>query len=189
MMNQADTTTVAARAGNVRILAIAEEHIESFHKCLDSVARERLYLAFVQAPSLSSTREFVLSNIADDVPQCVAVRDGEVIGWCDICPKRLEGFTHCGTLGMGVHKDHRRLGIGRRLVAQTINRAREKGLERVELEVLASNTPAIKLYEKVGFVAEGVMKKARKIDGAYDDMVEMALFLIADVAPTTPKNH
>jgi len=48
--------------------SIAEEHIESYHRCLDSVARERLYLAFVEAPPLDSSKAFVLSNIANDVP-------------------------------------------------------------------------------------------------------------------------
>jgi RimJ/RimL family protein N-acetyltransferase len=50
-------------------------------------------------------------------------------------------------------------------------------LERIELEVFASNTPAITLYEKKGFVVEGVKKKARKLDGVYDDMIQMALFI------------
>ena len=89
----------------------------------------------------------------------------------------FEGFTHCGRLGMGVHKSFRRLGLGTRLIERTISRAKGRGLERIELEVLASNTPAIKLYEKVGFVVEGVKKRARKLDGAYDDLVEMALFI------------
>ena len=161
----------------VQILPIAQEHIESYHQCLDSVARERLYLAWVQAPPLDSTRAFVLSNIAADVPQFVAVTDGEVVGWCDISPFRSEGFQHRGELGMGVCQRYRRLGIGQQLAARTIQRAKEKGLERIELEVFASNVPAIKLYEKMGFVTEGVKKKARKMDSNYDDVVEMVLFV------------
>jgi RimJ/RimL family protein N-acetyltransferase len=49
------------------------------------------------------------------------------------------------------------------------------GIERIELEVLASNTAAIRLYEKVGFVHEGVKRRARHLDGAWDDNVMMAL--------------
>ena len=83
----------------------------------------------------------------------------------------------CGTLGMGVRKDFRRLGIGTRLLEQTLGGSREMGLERIALEVFASNTAAIKLYEKAGFAIEGVKKKARKLDGEYDDLVDMALFI------------
>ena len=165
------------KAPEVRIVPITEAHIESYHDCLDSVARERRYLAFVEAPPLGSTREFVRSNIARDIPQFVALNGEDVIGWCDISPVRFEGFTHSGRLGMGIHASFRRLGIGTRLIEQTIRKAKEKGLERIELEVLASNTPALKLYEKMGFVVEGIKRKARKLDGSYDDLVEMALFI------------
>ena len=118
---------MSAATQNARILPIAKEHVEGFHRCLDSVARERLYLALVQAPLLDSTRGFVLSNIANDVPQFVAVIDNEVVGWCDICPMKREGFTHCGELGMGVHVRYRRCGIGQQLVVRTIQKAKEKG--------------------------------------------------------------
>ena len=66
----------------IKIEPISEERIESYHQCLDSVARERLHLAFVEAPPLNSTRDFVISNITRDVPQLVAVRGDEVVGWC-----------------------------------------------------------------------------------------------------------
>jgi ribosomal protein S18 acetylase RimI-like enzyme len=162
---------------HIQIAPMAEEFVPSYHKCLDAIARERRYLAFVQAPPLESSREFVLTNIANGAPAFVALRGDEVVGWCDITPTSLVGFTHCGRLGMGIRKDLRRRGIGRRLIQRTLSEAQERGLERIELEVLASNTPAIKLYEKMGFVLEGVKKKARNLDGAYDDLVQMALFI------------
>jgi len=39
------------------------EHIESFHRALDIVARERKYLALLEAPPLAETREFVMDLI------------------------------------------------------------------------------------------------------------------------------
>jgi ribosomal protein S18 acetylase RimI-like enzyme len=170
-----DTTAI------IQILPIAEEHIESLHRCFDAVARERKYLARIQAPPLESVRQFALKSIESAAIRLVALSQEEnqarVVGWCDISPMEREGFTHRSTLGMGVHADFRRRGIGARLINEAISRAKENRLERVELEVFASNAPAIKLYEKAGFVVEGVKKKARKLDGAYDDMVQMALFI------------
>ena len=164
-------------ASDVEIVSISEKHIEGYNRCLDSVARERRYIGFVKGPSLESSREYVLSNIRDGVPQFVAVRGDQVVGWCDITPGRREGFTHCGTLGMGVLRGHRGQGIGTRLMERTIDAAKARGLERVELEVYASNSPAISLYEKQGFVHEGVKRRARKLDGVYDDILVMALFV------------
>jgi len=162
---------------SVQIVPIAERHIEGFHKAIDIVARERKYLAFVQAPPISSTRRFVLANIAAGHPQFVALDGDEVVGWCDILPKALEGFTHCAELGIGVLPSHRGRGIGKRLMQETLTLAKKQNLERVELQVYASNRAAVSLYEAFGFEVEGIKKRARKIDGVYDDIVMMALEL------------
>ena len=161
----------------IDIIPISEEYIEGFHGCLDSVARERIYLAGVKAHPIDSTREFVLNNIQNNIPQYLAVDGKRVVGWCDIIPRRGLDFAHSGGLGMGVHKDYRGQGIGIRLLNDTIDAAKEFGLERVELEVYTSNTRAIRLYLKRGFVVEGVKKKARKLDGEYFDIQVMALFI------------
>jgi RimJ/RimL family protein N-acetyltransferase len=52
--------------------------------------------------------------------------------------------------------------------------AEEAGLTRIELEVFASNHAAIRLYERHGFVIEGVKRGARVLDGIVDDLVCMA---------------
>ena len=46
----------------------------------------------------------------------------------------------------------RRQGIGAALIRELAVRAKEKGAMRFHLEVRASNTPAIALYKKLGFV-------------------------------------
>jgi ribosomal protein S18 acetylase RimI-like enzyme len=71
--------------------------------------------------------------------------------------------------------EYRGRGLGRRLVAQTIRAAHHAGIERVELEVFASNKRAIAFYQACGFIIEGVKVSARKLDGQYDDNVFMAL--------------
>lgn len=80
-------------------------------------------------------------------------------------------------MGMGVLPAYRGAGLGRRLLADTLDAARAIGIERVELEVFASNTAAIALYRRMGFAVEGTKRRARKLDGEYDDDVIMALFL------------
>ena len=49
------------------------------------------------------------------------------------------------------------------------------GLERVELEVFASNARAVALYRRTGFVEEGRRRCARKLDGIYDDILLFGL--------------
>ncbi len=162
---------------NIRIVPMAEEHIESFRVCLDAVAKERRYLALTQAPPAEAVREFIRSAIARRVPQFVALDGNQVIGWCDVFPNERDGSTHVGRLGMGLLPEYRGQGSGRRLAEKTIALAREIGLERIELDVYASNKPAIALYQSLGFAVEGVKRKGRKLDGVYDDVVVMGLLL------------
>ena len=82
-------------------------------------------------------------------------------------------------LGVGLLPPFRGRGIGRQLIEKTLDAARDRGLSRIELTVRKDNANAIALYQKIGFVAEGVQRNAFKIDGQYQDLVMMAL-LFAD---------
>ena len=105
----------------------------------------------------------------------MAVNPNElVVGWCDIVRNPHEGFRHVGRLGMGLLPDYRGRGLGRQLVARAVRAARQAGIERVELEVFASNERAIALYRALGFVTEGIKRRARKLDRQYEDNVFMA---------------
>jgi len=165
------------RVNTVEIGPIADEHIESFHKTLDVVARERRYLAFLEAPPLESTRAFIRNNIAHGYPQFVATLEGEVVGWCDVTPKSRPIYAHCGVLGMGLLPRFRGQGLGTRLIRRTLDAARAFGLTRVELTVREDNANAIALYEKVGFVTEGLQRNGALVDGEYENIIEMAILL------------
>jgi RimJ/RimL family protein N-acetyltransferase len=159
----------------IEIKPISAEDIEGFHQALDRVARERRHLLLLEAPSLDQVESFVRSNIERNVAQFVAIDAGSVVGWCDISPQTMDGLTHTGVLGMGVVADYRRQGIGYRLLEATVTKALSNGLTRIELEVFASNRAAIALYERFGFEHEGRKRKARYVDGTWDDFVVMAL--------------
>lgn len=75
---------------------------------------------------------------------------------------------------MGLLPEFRGHGVGERLARAVMDAALARGAERIELEVFASNARAIRLYERLGFVREGVRRRARKLDGEYTDDVLMA---------------
>ena len=54
-----------------------------------------------------------------------------------------------------VAPEARRLGVGRALVEQVVRRARAAGAVTATLEVRASNTAAIGLYDAIGFEVDG----------------------------------
>lgn len=61
-------------------------------------------------------------------------------------------------MNLAVQPDYQRQGIGERLVLALIERLREKDSHCLTLEVRASNIPAKKLYEKLGFQMVGKRK-------------------------------
>lgn len=142
---------------------------------VDAVARERRYLAATAGFGLDSTREFFESVRRNHGVHLVAESAGAIVGWCDVARGGLETMAHAGHLGMGVAAAYRGRGLGRRLIERAIAAAWEAGIERVELEVFAGNAPAVALYRKVGFLEEGRKRRARKPDGAFDDVLVFGL--------------
>jgi ribosomal protein S18 acetylase RimI-like enzyme len=159
----------------VEIVPIAQGHIDGFHRALDIVARERRYLAFLEAPPIEATRAFVLDNIKRGHPQFVAVSVGEVVGWCDVTPMSRPIQAHRGVFGVGLLPQFRGQGIGTKLTKKALAAARVFGLHRVELTVREHNTGAIELYKKEGFEIEGVQRDAVLVDGVYENVVCMAV--------------
>lgn len=143
--------------------------------CVDSVARERLFLATTKGFSVEETCEFIQFIRNAGGVHLVAVNRGSVVGWCNITPYTFEGLTHCGRLGMGLLPEYRGRGIGKKLLAKALPQAFRNGLERIELEVFTSNIVAVRLYRYFGFLEEGRKRKARKLDGMYDDIILFGL--------------
>ena len=104
----------------------------------------------------------------------LAELDGRIIGYVLfwILPGALDIHN------IAVHMEYRRRGIARVLLRRIIEQAREQAITRVLLEVRASNLPAQKLYESIGFVTTGVRK------GYYSDNGEDALAMTLDLEPT-----
>ncbi len=158
---------------------ITEADAEGYRGCLDRVAAERRYLAFTAAPPLQEVKYYIKAMLQRGLPFIVAVAgDGQVVGWCNIHvlpqTEHRVGFSHVGTIGMGLDAAHRGKGLGREMLQSVFDIAGRVGIERVELQVYASNESAVKLYRKFGFVTEGIKSRARKIDGQYDDIIMMA---------------
>jgi RimJ/RimL family protein N-acetyltransferase len=163
----------------LQIVPIAAEHVAGFRAAVDWVARERKYLAFLEAPPLEDVTRFVLDNIEHGYPQFVVVSAGAVVGWCDVIPNRSRViYSHSGTLGVGLLPEFRGKGIGRQLMQRTIDAAVAFGLTRIELTVREGNVNAIARYKRLGFEAEGLHRNAVCIEGQYENLCSMALLRV-----------
>jgi putative acetyltransferase len=113
-------------------------------------------------------------NPPEDQTGIVAVLDGQIVGTAGLhlCKGRRR---HTAGLGMMVHDDFHRQGIGSALMAALIDAADNwLDLKRLELTVNTDNAPAIGLYRKFGFEVEGTRRADIFRDGKYIDSFEMA---------------
>jgi ribosomal protein S18 acetylase RimI-like enzyme len=111
----------------------------------------------------------------------VAVVDGEVAGYVRIAhPFPLESSGHVlHVTGIAVGPAFQRRGVGQALVEAAIDESRSRGARRLTLRVLAHNEAAVRLYERCGFVVEGVLRGEFFLDGNYVDDMLMAVDLTA----------
>lgn len=88
------------------------------------------------------------------------------------------GYTCFWNIGDEIHitniaidPPYRRKGIGERMLRQIMEMGREEGMRLMTLEVRASNTPAQRMYRKLGFIPVGTRK------GYYADNGEDAIIM------------
>lgn len=83
-----------------------------------------------------------------------AKTDGEVSGYIGMHTV----LDECYIANVAVKNKFRRMGIGSLLLREAEKAAREKSCSFISLEVRVSNTPAITLYEKYGYISQGERK-------------------------------
>jgi L-phenylalanine/L-methionine N-acetyltransferase len=115
-----------------------------------------------------------MENPPEDRTGIVAVLEGRIVGSAGI--HQYKGRRrHVGEVGMSVHDDFQRLGIGSALMAALIDVADNwLDLKRLELTVYVDNEAAIRLYKKFGFEVEGTRRRDAFRDGKYVDSFSMA---------------
>jgi RimJ/RimL family protein N-acetyltransferase len=106
----------------------------------------------------------------------VAEANGEVVGNVLVSVDRGVATEHIGVLSITIAEDWRDVGIGSELVAAAQRWAHERGLRKVTLGVFPDNERAIAVYEKRGFVREGLRRQQFRSGDIYRDEVLMAWF-------------
>lgn len=79
--------------------------------------------------------------------------DGRVVGWSVALIRSHRRWRSGRIYGVAVAGRYKGRGIGRALIASSIDHMSAAGIERVYLEVRMGNAPAIALYESFGFEA------------------------------------
>jgi len=148
------------------------EDAEKMIEYIDLIAGESNNLTFGVGEmnlTLEDEIKFIESSIKNDNQYLiVAEYKGRIIGNLNFSSGTKPRISHTGEFGLSVAKEFWGNGIGEELIKNLIQWAKEDGkITKINLQVKEENEKAKKLYEKMGFEVEGLIKRTFLIDGKY----------------------
>lgn len=109
-----------------------------------------------------------------DKAMILAIVSGEIAGWARVLRHTRAKTRHRCDIGLAIKKEYWHLGIGGKLMDLMVDLARHMGCMIMELECIAGNQRAIRLYERYGFVVNGRrINGLRQPDGSFADEILM----------------
>ena len=98
----------------------------------------------------------------------LCMEDGKLLSYCTV----TSVLDEAQIVNVATDKDALRQGLARLVLSFVLEECRERGIAAVSLEVRVSNTPAIALYEGLGFSKMGTRR------GFYNNPKEDAFVMI-----------
>ncbi len=159
---------------NLKLGALQEKDIDILSGWYENTDFLRFYDFH---PAIPKTREQLMKiyeNGTTDtfIPFAVRLKDtGEMIGLIEIDGISQSNRFAWISIGFG-DNNHRGKGFGFEALSLAVEFAfNELNLERLQLNVIEYNKAAIKLYEKTGFVREGVYREAVQRNGEKHNLI------------------
>ncbi|HEY5726955.1 MAG TPA: arsinothricin resistance N-acetyltransferase ArsN1 family A [Methylomirabilota bacterium] len=111
-------------------------------------------------------------------PVLVAEAADSVVAWASLNPfSARRAYDTVADLSIYVERGWRGKGVGRELLAGTIERARALAYHKMVLAALASNAPGEALYRRAGFSRVGVYREQGLLDGRWTEVLIMEKLL------------
>lgn len=127
--------------------------------------------------TLEAEEEFIeRCRQADNWIMLIAEIEGCIVGNLVFSGGARPRTKHSGEMGVSVLKKHWGKGIGRELISYLLEWSKETGIVRkINLRVREDNERAIRLYERLGFVNEGVITRDLCVNGRFYSSIQMGL--------------
>ena len=117
--------------------------------------------------------EKIISSKQEDLI-LLAINDDDVVGYIEAERGKFNRNKHSAHINLAVLKKFHGRGIAKLFFDEVEKWAKLNDIHRLDLCVFISNTNAINLYNKMGFVKEGTKKDSFLVDGNYVDEFMMA---------------
>ena len=158
----------------IRLIELSDA--EEFVKFYDKLIRETDYLlpTVEESSKTVEQQENSIKKCGDYKQVFVATEGNKIVGFMGISRSPMSKVKHIANFAIGVLTNYRKQGIASKLLSFAENWLKEKGVKRIEMTVIAENTPALACYEKNGYKREGIREKSISMNGKFYDELFMA---------------
>lgn len=104
-------------------------------------------------------------------------KDGNVVGTLTFNRYEKLENRHVGDFGISVHPEHRHEALGEALIRGMEKWAKQHEVRKIELEVWSNNIGAVRLYNRLGYLIEGIRKETIMRDDQVLDIILMGKLL------------
>lgn len=163
----------------VRIRPATMEDAEALRVYANALFAEKLPGIFRREDlTLEQEIEFLTPHIEqDNAVMFVAEDDGVIVGNIGLVAGKLAELVHAGEFGISLASGYRGQGIGTRLIRALEKWAPAHGITRIEVHAFSTNPGGLRLYERMGYEREGLLRRGAMVDGEPVDIFVLSKLL------------
>lgn len=168
----------------MRIRPIEIRDAEQFLQLSNTLDRESRFMLYEpdERQVTVDEQKKILQTFVDDITKhLIVAEDGEtLVGFAMITGSQLKRTKHRASIVMGIVVAYQGQGLGKKLLTAVEKRAKDAGVYRLELTVMAQNKPALWLYSQCGFTVEGIRRRSIKFGESFMDEFYMSKMIARD---------
>ena len=156
----------------MKIRDATEADLEAIVAIYNATIPSRMVTAELEPTTVEKRLPWFRAHSEDRHPLWVLEsNEGKIAGWLSF-NEFVPRCAYQGTAELSVYvaEDHRRKGIGRRLLTEAIARAPGLQINALIGLIFGHNAPSLKLFEQFGFERWGFLPRIARLDGVERDL-------------------
>lgn len=155
-----------------------ESDLDEIVKIYNASIPDRKATADTEPVSVESRRDWFEAHSPTLYPLLVVELKGEVVAWLSFRPfYGRPAYQSTAEVSIYVDPCYHRHGIGKLLLQQGIERAREIGFSTLVAFIFAHNTASLSLFEKFSFQEWGYLPRIAELDSVERDLMILGVRL------------